>query len=832
MLKKLKIPFGILCIFSATLSFLYYVNKNRLTLNGLLAPININVEIDKTYIDNLFIIVEPKKEIIQQLTPTTALDNDLRTVIINAELRDTYVQGISIRVPADVSHDVVSAIDSISIFIGNKLFYFYPSDIASWDYSKNLNSLDYSIPAGIYEKSLIKPWINWYGDLNLFLLEVQALITKPHKFLFVYIFLLIFFLLFLDEIQALLKKYNKQAETVLLILLVTIAFLLRIDGMTRYSAWNDELASADTSNPNNPINSIFSDRFYPPFYFLLLRIMFATTGWTETSGRLLSVLIGTGGILTIYFFVKSLCGKKYAFVSALLMAICRSSLGYSNEIRAYILVITLCPLVSCLFINLIKTNTRKAAIFYAVLAMLLVNTHYYAVFYIAGNFFFYFIFNHYSIKRLIFFFTTKQFVIERRKILYFVLLNFVIALSVIPNLAYNIIFVGLMNEGFTTWHPKPGKIEFYYCLLVLFIYLSCRVFTILADKYKKLENNKLLLLNYSIYLIMFIYLAAYFISISYRNVFLWRYLVICRPFIITILPVFVFIFKDFFAVNRIGFNKFQVIISILLLTFIANFINNLTLFGNGNYSVFKESREYFIKDSKNYLSTGEFIGWRINRYKLANEFYGGTPVPVYSKNIYYDYYYMNPANQNNAYTLDQMLVDHNIEANNILKIRPSNRNNFIYKIKGNPILLDEAYTDSPNGKHIGEITGNVVVKQEFLSNDNNLCEVNIYFATFARSNSGLIKLELYEENEILINEETIDCAKMLDNSYLRYRFNKINNSRGKQYSLIIKAADAVSGNAVTIWCTEGDSFEGNLFINEQKQSDNLCILIGYDYSQE
>jgi len=134
---------------------------------------------------------------------------------------------------------------------------------------------------------------------------------------------------------------------------------------------------------------------------------------------------------------------------------------------------------------------------------------------------------------------------------------------------------------------------------------------------------------------------------------------------------------------------------------------------------------------------------------------------------------------------------------------------------------------SQNGKHIGEITENVVIKQTFLSNDNNLCAIQILFATFIRTNTSTIDLQLYDENNVLINEETIQSASILDNSYLRYKFAHINDSLGKKYTLVISSKDAVPGNAVTIWCTNGDSFEGNLFINGQQQTDNLCIQLEY-----
>jgi len=498
----------------------------------------------------------------------------------------------------------------------------------------------------------------------------------------------------------------------LLILLLTFAFLLRVDGMTRYSAWNDELASAVFANPNSSINSIFADGANPFFYHLLLRIWFTITGWSETTGRILSVLLGTGGIFTLYLFVKSICGKKYAFVSALLLTISYTSLGYSNEIRSYALQIMLCPLISLTFMRHLKIPSFKNSCIYVVLGIMLVNTHYYGVFLIAGIFF-YFTFEHYTIKRLVFFFTNKGYALERKLILKFVLMNLIIVLSLIPFF----IIMGhtvLLNKNTMTWLPKPGERELFYGILVLLIYIASKVFIIMANKFMKLDKNKITLLNYVIFLVMFIYLTAYIISISYRNIFHWRYLTICIPLIIAILPIFVFCvfdikpfknIQDIFLLINLSFLSqsrkltelelvrvkvaniiwiAQILLSFILLTFLLHFVNNWSLFGKGNNDVHKQSREYILKDSRNYNSTAEILIWESDESGRANAFYGGHPTKEYSKEENnYDFIYLNPTHKSDS-RMNDILTNNNISLTNILKIRLNRRDTmtrYIYKIK-------------------------------------------------------------------------------------------------------------------------------------------------------
>jgi len=145
----------------------------------------------------------------------------------------------------------------------------------------------------------------------------------------------------------------------------------------------------------------------------------------------------------------------------------------------------------------------------------------------------------------------------------------------------------------------------------------------------------------------------------------------------------------------------------------------------------------------------------------------------------------------------------------------------------NLIKYDDSYKTGTIIGIIGEISENVVVKQTFLSNYNDLCEIKINFATFARINSCQINLRLYDENDVLINEKIIQSARILDNSYLSYKFPQIKDSLGKKYTLLISSKDAVSGNAVTVYLTNDGSFEGDLYINDQYQTNDLCIIPGY-----
>ncbi len=143
-------------------------------------------------------------------------------------------------------------------------------------------------------------------------------------------------------------------------------------------------------------------------------------------------------------------------------------------------------------------------------------------------------------------------------------------------------------------------------------------------------------------------------------------------------------------------------------------------------------------------------------------------------------------------------------------------------------VSDDTYKSSPNGLHIGEIVKDVVIKQSFVSNKDNLCGIQIMFATFFRKNTCSVRLRLYDKDDILLYEQKVDTEVLQDNDYFRFMFDDILDSSEKLYTLVIDSENAIPGNAVTIWCTNLDSYKGTLYINEKEQLNSLCIIPVYN----
>jgi uncharacterized membrane protein len=685
MIRKVKIFIGIFCVICAGLSFLFYIHNNKSTINGLVASININVEIEKPYMENLVIVSEPDERI-WQLMPTSSMDNNLKNEIVHAVVFYEYIQKISIRIPSEKANSVISSINNISVFVGNKLFYYNAFDIANWSHITKNDVIDYNIPVERYKKSIIKPWINWYGDLNFLLKEILELITHPHKFIFVYLFIFIAIFMFISEINTLIKRYNKQIEVGLVILLLIFGFILRIDGFTRHSLCWDELYSASfASNPNLPIANIFRDGANPPLYYLILRIWFIVFGWSETSGRLLSVVLGSMGIISLYYFVKFLCGKKYALISAFLLTISYTSIGFSNEMRSYTLLIILVPLISKSFFVFLQDQNFKSGLKYTICGILLVNTHLYGVLFIIGIFLFYFIYNRYNFERLVFCFTSNRYVSDRLKIIKFIITNCIIAVSFVPYFAITLLDSASIESN-VSWYSL-GKREYFYAILALLLYISGKIFTTRVNEYSFFNKREILLFEYTSFIIVFIYLSAIFISLQ-KPIFTWRYMTISLPLIIAFMPLFIFGFKkiiSFIIPPGYSYRIITIICSSAILVFLSHFVNNWSKFGGGWWYLYTESQQYIVMDAKNNTSVAQV---RASWWNDENtKFFGFSPLPVYqnSRMNQYDVVYLPIFEGMTDELLSEVVFKNGLKMDNMLRIcvydgRHPKESRYLYKI--------------------------------------------------------------------------------------------------------------------------------------------------------
>jgi mannosyltransferase len=133
-------------------------------------------------------------------------------------------------------------------------------------------------------------------------------------------------------------------ETWLVLLLTFAAGLLRIFRLGSNSLWVDEFATLQTVTlPLSQIaRSAAEVAFCPPLYFWLVHGLVSLAGVSEVSLRLVSAIAGTLTIPVAWVLVRELTGNRYtAAVCASLLAVSPLHIWYSQEARAYALLVCL-----------------------------------------------------------------------------------------------------------------------------------------------------------------------------------------------------------------------------------------------------------------------------------------------------------------------------------------------------------------------------------------------------------------------------------------------------------------------------------------------------------
>jgi hypothetical protein len=398
MKSLLKILLVIACVTGGVASFVYLTLRNRDTLGEYYAKSSVNVEIDRRYAGNVAAAIETSPDpCAYWMSPTTSPE-DAETVVthVSIPLKRPW-WNLALRFPQETADAALAAIDNVTVFIGNKVFYFSHDDAQNFRREDRDGCTLFYVPGLFYTKSLVyRNWSNYYGDLNLGVKALSAFFIYPGRFVPTWLCLILLLWLCRKGLASLCEKAlaHKRLFAILGIAAVTFAgFVLRWNGYVRHSAWTDEIYSAvRTGNPNLPLASVLTDPGQPPFYALLLRLWFTVLGWNEESGTMLSVVLGTLAIPALYCLIKPYLGKKAALLGALFVAVSGFSIGYSHEMRGYILEMLLAPLAAAALLKFTQKPSAGNLVLYTLPAICIANTHYYGILFVMANFAFFVIY--------------------------------------------------------------------------------------------------------------------------------------------------------------------------------------------------------------------------------------------------------------------------------------------------------------------------------------------------------------------------------------------------------------------------------------------------------
>ncbi|GHT00120.1 hypothetical protein FACS189421_11760 [Bacteroidia bacterium] len=514
-----KLIIVILCLLG--MGTIVFYNINSSPRYSIWEPVYLNIEIDRAYAGS--VSIGDGAQVFQ--LSSEEINPSARHVILHASGGCSPVRALFLRLPIDTADKALNAIDNISIFIGNKLFYFSGADIARLQSIRQDEFLAYELPGIVYKESIIKSYqaLNWGGDLNAVVRSASLLFFHPLSLLFLGCILYLFW----PAIARAVNNIIAKKEWWVLGIIVLIGFILRLNGYIQDSIWHDEFYSVfRTSAPVLPFMSAFIDSAHPPFYYILLRWWFMIFGWTEQSGRILSVILGAGAVIPMYILVKNIFSKNAAAFAAICMAASAYLIGFQQEMRGYALLILLVPIVIHRFIIIVKNPDLKFwnLIWYIVPAVLLVNTHYYGNILVFANFLFF-------IARSI---AARNF--DWNKTSLFFAANVIIACSILPYLIYVFVYPGMWDTGAVKWlfGYFTGTLQWTYILGA--VLLGAAAYGVLRKKIAR-DKQSLVFLDYSVFAAAAVYVMAFGISVLLYPMLYPRYFVILYPLLIAALAV-------------------------------------------------------------------------------------------------------------------------------------------------------------------------------------------------------------------------------------------------------------------------------------------------------
>src|SRR5829696_1576191 len=172
-----------------------------------------------------------------------------------------------------------------------------------------------------------------------------------------------------------------------LLAIMLLGAVLRLYGLDFQSLSDDELASWDFSHRetlSQVIRGVRGD-IHPPLYFLILHFARWIFGESEWALRLPSAIAGWLCILAIYLLGKRLYSEREGIMAALFLAVLWAPIYYSQEARAYSMLILLPILTSYFWWGVMlglryrrELPVREAAL-YVVCALLCAYAHYFGL---------------------------------------------------------------------------------------------------------------------------------------------------------------------------------------------------------------------------------------------------------------------------------------------------------------------------------------------------------------------------------------------------------------------------------------------------------------------
>jgi hypothetical protein len=139
------------------------------------------------------------------------------------------------------------------------------------------------------------------------------------------------------------------------------------------------------SSLGDTLSAIPDSESTPPFYYLLAWLWSVPFGVGEVALRSLSALIGIGAIPVAYLTGRELSTPRVGLVAAAIVASSPMLIWYSQDARAYSLLVLLSALSFLFTVRALRGDGNRDLALWALFSSLALATHYFAIFVIAAE---------------------------------------------------------------------------------------------------------------------------------------------------------------------------------------------------------------------------------------------------------------------------------------------------------------------------------------------------------------------------------------------------------------------------------------------------------------
>jgi mannosyltransferase len=164
--------------------------------------------------------------------------------------------------------------------------------------------------------------------------------------------------------------------------IVALAAVLRVVAIGEQSFWFDEYVTTTivTQNLGGILDTVEFVERTPPLYYFLAHVWYLGFGDGEVALRSLSALCGVATVPAVFAATRSLAGERAGLIAAALTAASPLLVWYSQEARAYSLLVLLSALSLLFLTRALRDPDKRWPVWgWAAAAALALATHYFAI---------------------------------------------------------------------------------------------------------------------------------------------------------------------------------------------------------------------------------------------------------------------------------------------------------------------------------------------------------------------------------------------------------------------------------------------------------------------